>query len=381
MSKLFIVSSVGDTDLAKETIKRLLASGYSDPIFILPLTGTASKRVSDLHENPILKILALEGILRSSEIPPRLDVEQFTLINNFIRDNHIDMAYVGVPSPSKEDLPFQIATALKIPFVIASEFMFKAEDHCFWSYVRGLANNEYCSFAVPLPGAEADIKEIAPEAKVQLMGHLSIDKGMAAAPIINVAEIRKELAVPEDERFIFVSGTTQEHAVDNAFLDALLAELKKHPKLQIRLGIHPGVSDLQKYVDLLLETCRRYPEASAQFKIILPETIRAKLADAAAYREDPFVVLAEINGATASNAADSVAQAVPGALLNEAAIKGKPVYSHGKALPYLPGYLFAKDIATFFSMPSKEKCTLPELGLAGDVVDSPSIMMRIMGNK
>jgi hypothetical protein len=375
MSKLFIVSSVGDTDLAKETIKRLLASGYSDPIFILPLTSTASKRVNDLHESPILKILALEEILRSSEIPPRLDAEQYTLVNNFISDNHIDMAYVGVPSPSKEDLPFQIATVLKIPFVIASEFMFKAEDHCFWSHVRMLANNEYCSFAVPLPGAEADIKEIAPEAKVQVMSHLSIAKAMAAAPAINVAEIKAKLAIPVDERFIFVSGTTREHTVDNAFLNALLAELntKKYPKLQIRLGIHPGVSDMPKYLDLLLETCRKYPETSAQFKIILPER-------AVSYSAEPFVVLADVNGPTASNAADSVGQAAPGALLNEAAIQGKPVCSHEEVHPYLPEYLFAKTLPTFFSTPPRERCTLDEIGLTGDMVDPSSIMMKIMGN-
>ncbi|MCL9683967.1 hypothetical protein [Legionella maioricensis] len=69
-----------------------------------------------------------------------------------------------------------------------------------------------------------------------------------------------------------------------------------------------------------------------------------------------------INGSEAAFAADRVAQAVPGALLNQAALEGKPAYLHsGK--PYLPKQYFSNSISTFFTAPGESARAKEELGL------------------
>lgn len=310
MPKLFIVSSAGDTDLAKETIKRL--SGH-DAVHILPLTDAAHSRIVSLSSENVI-VHQLNILLKTTTPPGRLEAIHWALMNAFIVEHGIDMAYVGVPSPSHETMPFQIAEGFNIPFVIAYEFMFNAIDHSLWGYVARLAENDRCAFAVPLPSAEKDVKTIAPLANVKITGHLSIDKAMLVVPT-SFPEVKSALGIAPDQPFVFVSGTTQTHPIDNNFLDALLAELAtgSHPTLQIRFGIHPNVTDLLIYLNRLLATCELYPMTSAQFKIILPSSIKTKLLDQTGITENPFILLEDITGPMAAAAADKIAQAVPGA--------------------------------------------------------------------
>lgn len=77
-----------------------------------------------------------------------------------------------------------------------------------------------------------------------------------------------------------------------------------------------------------------------------------------------FLVRSEISGSDAASAADKITQAVPGALLNEAALKGKPSYFHEKsAAPYLPKKWFSENISTFFREKPTHPHSLKELGL------------------
>jgi hypothetical protein len=63
-----------------------------------------------------------------------------------------------------------------------------------------------------------------------------------------------------------------------------------------------------------------------------------------------FILFSDATGAAAALAADKVAQAVPGALLNEAVLKGKPSNFHEtSAISYLPRAWLANNIGAFFS--------------------------------
>ena len=70
-------------------------------------------------------------------------------------------------------------------------------------------------------------------------------------------------------------------------------------------------------------------------------------------------------GSEAASAADRIGQAVPGALLNQAVMEGKPTYSHlGK--PYLPRSFFSNTIVSFFTAERRQPPRLKEdLGLDG----------------
>src|SRR5206468_3076839 len=98
----------------------------------------------------------------------------------------------------------------------------------------------------------------------------------------------------------------------------------KYPNLQLRFGLHPGVKDMDTYLQKLLEICKKYPEIQSQFKIILSAQLENKLQHPLSKFDSIFIIQSEVSGSDAAQAADKITQAVPGALLNEAALKGKP---------------------------------------------------------
>jgi hypothetical protein len=160
------------------------------------------------------------------------------------------------------------------------------------------------------------------------------------------------LLLKSDEEAIFISGSTQAKELENMFLDALLKELatKKYAWLSLRMGIHPGTEYPDDYLHELLLTAEKYSQTKSQFKIILTPQ--------AAY------------------AADKITQAVPGALLNEAALLGKPAYFYERSVvPYLPKEWFSKDIATFYLAKAERSRSCKVLGL---VDSAPNLMSQLM---
>ena len=119
-------------------------------------------------------------------------------------------------------------------------------------------------------------------------------------------------------------------------------------------------------METILSVYTKYPDAGKQFKIILPENLLSRFKtpelsiDNALFRQ--VFLRTNITGSEASSAADRVAQAVPGALLNQAVLEGKPAFSSlGK--PYLPRRYFADSVATFFLGLRQPPRMKEELGL------------------
>lgn len=376
MRIVFFVSSVGDTLLAKATMTKLRGKNLKDVMFIVPLTSTAVTHTADLAEIDQIYRISLDQIINQ---PNALDRKQISLeeiehISQFIQENNIDRAYIGVPSVNN-DIPFQIANNLAIPCTIAYEYMFKPQDHTMWNYIDELAAKDKCDFAVPLITAKDDILAKNSNAKVQEIGHLSIDRAQETN-FINSQSVREALSVNTEKEFIFISGTTQPTKTDNTFLNALLGEIAtgKYPHLQLRMGLHPGVSDADEYLQALIKTCENYPDTKAQFKIIITKQFKNKLKSTSLLND--FILEAEVAGAEAAQAADRVAQAVPGALLNEAALKGKPSYFHDQsAIPYLPREWFSNNLAAFFTDKSQRSHSREELGLKEPAPDALAKLM------
>lgn len=351
MKIAFIVSSNGDTDLALSTIKSIKQMGSHEYVLI-PLTKAAQQRISssEFPSKSLPEILHLNPELYPKE---KCTPEQLEKIIEFLTNENIHYLYVGVPSVTSE-IPFQIAEASEnIPILIAYEFMFKPEPHSLWNYLPILKKKSNIQWALPLAEAKADFG-IDDESKVHVTGHLSIDNAYSpkSAPSKTVEEIRTSLNVAENQSLAFVSSTTQPIPTDVKFLDCLLTELFNHPNMQVRLGLHPGIEDLDAYLDEILAIYKKHMAVSHQFKIILPDNLIARfkapeLTINSPQLHDVFLRV-NINGSEASFAAERIAQAVPGALLNQAVLEGKPSYSHsGK--PYLPNQYFSNNLHGFFS--------------------------------
>lgn len=377
MPTLFFVSSVGDTDLAKATIAKLIETTTKDPVFIVPVTLTAQERIKDLSHFPSVTQISLAAITEQKDILSKKEISAVALLKlaDFIEKNKISRAYVGVPSPIDEDIPFQIARSLKIPCTIAYEYMFNAPSaHPFWNHLDSLALQKDCDFAVPLQSAKNEIQRKNKKAAVNVIGHLSIDRAFLETKIEKKA-IRTALAVNDDDELVFISGTTQPAPMDKNLVEALLSEMVtgQYPQLKLRFGIHPGVKDLDGYLKELLDVCAKYPAIKNQFKIILSAQLKARLQTPL---QSEFILESDVTGSAAAESADKITQAVPGALLNEAALKGKPVYFHeNSSVPYLPESFFAKDIATFFKAKGASAYSREQLGLKES---APNNMLKLM---
>ncbi len=371
----FFTSSLGDTDLAKATITRLLEQNSENSIFLIPLGAAASTRTEDLIKaNSISRVLLTEIISQPDALSKnKLSDEELEKVMDFIRTNKIQRAYVGVPSTNNE-IPFQIASGLEIPCTIAYEFMFKAENHIMWNYVDVLASKANCEFAVSLAAARNNILEINKKAQIFEIGHLSIDRSPMAGNTDSMP-IRQLLRVSSENELVFVSGTTQPTEIDNQFLDALLSEIStgKYLNLQLRMGLHPGVKDPDAYLQTLLTTCDKYKKANEQFQIILTSQFEKRLLKPVL--DNPFILRVNISGSDAAQAADKVTQAVPGALLNEAAFNGKPSYFHASATPYLPKEWFSKNLSAFFKAKAEAEHSREELGVKES---APELLSRVI---
>lgn len=374
MGIAFFTSGTGDTDLAIETI--LALEQTPNEIFLIPLTTTAAERTKFLDGNDKVRRVLIDEITKNVDILSKKEISQLDLdeISVFLNKNNIQRIYIGVPSINNE-IPFQIASTVTVPCTIAYEYMFKPEKHIFWDYVERLASKEGCNFAVPLRQAAKDILIKNKEAKVYEVGHLSIDRSQIETST-DSTNIKNSLKVNLEDEFVFISGTTQPHNVDSLFLDALLSEISIHtyPNLQIRMGVHPGVSEPDQYIRELLKVCESYPSLKDQFKIIMTEQFEKKLLEIIPSSE--FLLRCNVSGPEAAMTADKIAQAVPGALLNEAAIKGKPSFIYDTtAVPYLPREWFSENIFSFFSAKKQLPHSREELGLYDT---APNLFAKIM---
>lgn len=366
MSYAFFVSSLGDTELAIETIKKLRERNSTNQIYLIALTETAKNRIEKIEMTELIKI--------TNYSKNNISENDFNL---FIKERQVQRAYVGVPSNNNE-FPYQIAEKLTIPCVIAYEYMFNSKEHGFWNHVNSLASKKDCKFAVPLQKAKEDILKINQNADVEVVGHLSIDRAEnAKINIQEIEEIKKKLSIDVENELIFVSGTTQPTQVDTQFVEVLLKELStgKYPNLQLRMGLHPGVENCNDYLERLLKICYNYPKTKSQFKIILNFSFQKKLTLPLYSNDFLFFPETDISGPEIAKAAEKVAQAVPGALLNEGALKGKPACINSDTVFYLPEDRFTTNIATFFSSKKKSPLNREQLDLEDT---APNLMAKLM---
>jgi hypothetical protein len=356
MKIAFLVSSAGDTNLALKTIEALEQQAQLETLLIA-LTKTAQQRIQSFKSTSLTTKMSPPETLPAEE--------QLSWVKKYIEDENVNYVYLGVPSINDEK-PFQMALALEnVPIIVAYEFMFKPEDHCLWQYVDDLKSRSNIQWALPLDSAKNDF-DIRDDSKVHITGHLSIDNADTTAPLMSKSPqtIREQLQVPADQSLAFLTSTTQPTLTDTTFLDTLLAELPNHP-VQLRLGLHPDIPNFDDYMRELLAVYKKHPKAKDQFKIILPEQLLIKFQKPALSINDPefqsLFLRVNVNGNEAAFAADRVAQAVPGALLNQAAFEGKPAWHAVKA--YLPTDYYSNDAPTFFAESRKPTRKRAELAL------------------
>lgn len=379
MKLAFFISSAGDTDLALNTIKRIETKGEHE-IILIPLTKTAQGRI--VNFNSILKMtkIPLPELLHTENQYPDISCseDQIGLITEYLKKEKVDQVYCGVPSISS-NIPFQIAGSLEdLPVLIAYEFMYQPENHDLWHHLPILKNKSNIKWALPLKTAVHDFG-IEDENKLHIIGHLSIDNAISSISAINSSEdecekvqekiekTQKSLLIAEGNSFAFVSSTTQPIAIDCTFLNCVLEQLPKHPNIEVRLGLHPGIENLDSYLIEILKIYKKHQnQCQNQFKIILTDSLFSKLKNPEltvnSLEFTQVFIRTNVNGDDAAAAADRIAQAVPGASPNKGVMEGKTAYTHF-GITYLPKKYFANNLETFFSGTREQARSKKELGL------------------
>lgn len=380
MKLAFIISSNGDSDLAIETVKALQKKDYRSEIILLPLTETAIEQVekSRLDKVTVMPIDAITGD-KNTLTQDKLTEYHLSLITNYLTDHEVKRSYIGIPSSNNEK-PYQIAQKTDIPCVISNEYMFYDKNHLFWVWLNALVLSKNISFAVPLPATKKIINSVsAKEVQCFVIGHLSIDRAFATnATDIDKANVLSVLQVKPTQELTLVAGTTQKTETDIDFIQALLESIQQYPNIQLRFAIHPGVKDQNAYLTEIVRACNRYQDALPQFKIILPQKIRNKLNDSELAQHDVFLH-GEVAGPVAAAVADRVCQAVPGAIPNEYALKGKPSFVHLNN-SYMPREIFASNLQQFFTQKPQQPCNRTSLGLESEASAAENMASLVMRN-
>lgn len=370
MTSLFFTTSAGDTDLAIDTIQSMAKSQPQQQLIFIPLSELALKR-AEVLTTCSANVKIDKNFLHLERTLP--DEEDLVAINTVIDKLNASHAFIGIPSIKSDNAALYLALKLNLHKVIALEYLYHEPALPLWSKIAELCDNN-CHFAVPTSLAAKEITTLAPSAKVTEVGHLAIDKAVAKRkkPVSkkeNLA-IRTQLGCELNNDLKVISGTSVGGEIDYPFVQAILNELKKnnYPNLKVCFSIHPFVSNPDQYLAGLIEVCNRYPNLYQKFKIILPEGFVQKLTSPKSINlNNQFIIKAEISGQQATLVANGVAQAVPGALVNEAALLDNAAYCHEPVKSYLPSGLLSKDLRSFLSSPRKNNTDQQEEPKPNDV--------------
>lgn len=370
---VFLCSSLGDTELAKDTIRNI--SSKSDrSCVIIPLSPTAAASIVTFANENHLKS-NITAILTLNDRPLyECDPEHIVrFINEELDCSH---AFVGLPSQIHDELAMQIALRLKITVTLANEFMFEPpEEHAFWKYQDALIQKNNLQCAVPL--RTSSMYRLFPNAHV--IGHLSL-KSIRPMDQDRKRTLKQQL-LAENARLTLVSGTTQPPGFDLVFLNALFDELPNHPNVALRYSIHPGTKeDMMTYIEQLIHAAEK-KQVDTQFKIILNDRIKQRLNYDNYQRllASHHILDINISGPDAAAAADAVTQAVQGALVNEAAISGKPSFAPKHCKPLLPGAWYAESIHALFTQEAGPAHHVSEVHLSAEVMPGEAVTRLMMG--
>jgi len=341
MGILIIVQSTGDTNaVVVATAGELLKTKPDESIYILVVGPDARQRIARIPDDDPIKLNATiidlgtilgESIMSRYIINTKLSKEQLTKVKEYLDKIDFDKALVG--TPFNVHYPFQIAelisNRLKVKLVYNDYLLQPEKDHSFLEALKTLTD---FTFLISSPKMLEWSKEINPQAEIEVIGHTSIDYTLEQlsnpATYQQISETRQLLQVVDERNLLlFISGTkgkwkeTREgdkkvsFKDDKELLRAILADLYNHTEIEVRLGLHPGVFDLNKYIKKMSDIVR-----NTSTKLIITKRIASR----ATQIPEDTTIKAEVTGDQAGFAANAVACPMFATILTNAAIAGKP---------------------------------------------------------
>lgn len=281
MNSLFVCHSEGDSNALFTTAEALLKKSKEHNVFFLIIGNRAKEKWKGLPVDSILRNLAIteaipESLIKRSETSHLSEKDFDTIkiiLDGFIKEHKIINGLVGIPSQNKSGLAFQIAEELTQHFnnkhvFVYNNYLFEEKTHCYWQVINKKVWGEKISCFVPLVVAKEKVNTINPSLEANVVGHPSIDATLTEMPS-NKVFVREELGINESEAILFISSS-KNFPEDRELLETLFQTLQKNlnPRLQRCLGIHPWVSNPDKYIAEILKKIEEFPSVAQQVKAI-----------------------------------------------------------------------------------------------------------------
>ena len=386
MNTLFVSHSVGDSAALIATAKSFIKEKYEHKIIVLAIGNAAEKKwneallSNDRLENSVF-IKTLDPALKNKAETTSLEADEFktfqtAVLDPIIQEEKIENVLIGTPSQNKAGFAFQIAEYLSHHFnndhlFIYNDYLFKENDHCYWETLEKTKKwSKNVTHLVPLPKIQKVIHAINPSLQVKVVGHPSIDISLSKAQV-NKDHVKESLLIKKTQSLLFISGS-KDLSKDKALLEALFQALEKdpNPELELRLSVHPGITDPSNYITGVLNLIAQFPSINQHIKLFVKPSLMTQLQ--LTHSDKKYILSSLFNSDDVAHIADGVVSTPPSTLFTVAALQGKPAYYHeADKRSYLRSnsFLSGKDeLPLFFSTMQKKRVPQPmsqiELGLS-----------------
>jgi hypothetical protein len=342
MTTLFVCHSAGDTDALLTTYNHM-SQDDKDQVSFLAMGNVAYNK---LYQKGLAFHYLHDQIdtdtASDTEIMELTQEQVAELLQNLDPDQTIDQALIGTPSNPQARSSWQVAKTLSSQLkygAVYNDYLFLDPQHVFFDELKSQNQwlHNYTWFA-PVAKAKRQFEQANGSLSIKTAGHWALEDVLNTPTQANSHnQTRQALHVSCEQGLLFISGTKNIEQ-DRQLMEALLQTLQsgQYRDIQVRIGIHPGVSNVQDYLDEMNQCLAEYSQVKEQIQLVVPQRlVDSKGLDMSRYHESDYC-LADVSGDQAAQAADGVACAVAATLPNKSATQGKPAYYHEDYEPYLP---------------------------------------------
>ena len=341
LAQHFFVSSMADANLAIDCIDKIKRETSHAPIYWIPLSPVVM--ASNFPELPAK--LSNRGAYHESDHEWQQLLWQIRAVDY--------LPFVGVASAGSNQRYQRVLQALGGQAVLVNPFMYEESDNPAFQVQATATPPKATHLVVPTKGAQSYWQERHPGVANNVLVYRPRQASTTISKAVH-ANRRGELGIVENnQRLLYVSGTTQAAKQDILLLRSILQSLAsgQHPEVQVRICLHPGklrdtsllagapndATVAEMYVASLLALLGEHRAQAGQCKLVFNAALSAELEEIVpdfARDYSHFTHRLEPNGnlaAAVAEVADGVAQAVPGAAINNA-------LDHVQPALVLPGY-------------------------------------------
>jgi hypothetical protein len=348
MTMIFISHDTGNTKGLLRAANKIRIANPSQQMKFL-IVGESAQKIFSEEEQAIHKpnVILLSDWLRTSmsDLNERaLSDNEKKIVMSELKRLNVEKAVTTSSCFKSAAIPYQIAEMLTEHLSIKNNIFLNLEffpdmENIYWAILQN-AWAEQITFLLAFAEARTLSLEKNPKLTCVIVGSSSLDDVYETKPDEKkINKISRQLLASPEQKLLFISGS-KNITHDLELLNTLYDSLKAHPETAIRIGIHPGTSNMQNYVSSILWWLDQYPDTKT--KLVITKYIKEKMWDTSILINQQHVLPVDVSGDDIFTAAEASASALPATLAGQAVIENR----HAYCLPRLQNGAY---LARFFA--------------------------------